>query len=328
MRPPLRNTPLFVVGTIVAIVVGVGMVIGLLGWPTRASLSPAAMPLPSTVPMADDVPTATTGTAAASTPNGAPTAQPLPSVTPAPAHAVEVSLDGIDQLSSQGGLAVTIGIANNQNVPLVFRFDPAYDVQVHDAHGKSLPLRWADYQGVETIPALGTAQLTHAFFAADVTDAAIWPLTVAVQRVPGAGPAIWQVPKTGAPTIATTAQPTPPAPPEDSTGPVTASIVNPLPSSELGGVQVDLQIQNNQATDLVFQFDPNNQLSAVDNLSRPYDVRWAQYAGAVRVAAHSSAQLARVFFSGPIDNGNPTWLKITLRQIPGGQSVTVSTPLS
>lgn len=327
MRPPLRNASLVVVGTVAAIVIGIAAVIGLLGSPTRGTGSPAATPLAATVPTTTVAPTVTAGAAAQATPNGAPTTQPLQSVTPATAHPVELSLDGIDQLSDQGGLAVTIGIANNRSAPLAFRFDPAYDVQVHDAHGKSLPLRWAEYHGVETVPALATAQLTHAFYAADVTNGAIWPLTVTVQRVPGAGQVVWRAPKTGAPTVVTTTQPTPPPPPADSTGPVTASVLNPLPSSELGGVQVDLQIQNTQATDLVFQFDPNNQLTAVDNLSHTYYVRWAQYDGTVRIPAHSSAQLARVFFGGPIDNGNPAWLKVTLRQVPGGQPITASTPL-
>jgi hypothetical protein len=327
MRPQLRSVPLVVVGTIGALMIGVAAVIGLLGWPTRPGGSPEMVPLTATIPTATVAPTVRAGGIAQSTPNVAPTSQSLTSTPTTPAHPVELSLDGVDQLSDQGGLAITVGIANNRSVPLVFRFDPAYDVQVHDARGKSLPLRWAEYHGVETVPALATTQLTHAFFAADVANAATWPLTVAVDRVPGAGQVVWRAPKTGTPTVDTTARPAPPPPPPDSTGPVTASVINPLPSSELGGVQVDVQIQNTQATDLVFQFDPNHQLSAVDNLSHTYYVRWAQYDGTVRVPAHSSAQLARVFFGGPIDNGNPAWLKITLRQVPGGKPVTASTPL-
>jgi|GEM_PF-5164530 len=258
-------------------------------------------------------PTATTGRTvirATATP-----ARPHPSATVTPNQPVTLNLVSVEQQPSQGGMIVTIDIANHQASPLSFQFAPEYDLQVTDANGRTWPLRWASYAGAPTIASGKTTQLVRAFIAGDTTRAK-WPLTVIARHVPDLGQVTWHVDQKGTTTLASVDAPVA-VPTIPATGPVSLSLTNVQPNSQLGGVQADLIVRNDQSKDLVFNFDPNSQVSARDSLGRPYNVRWAQYSGVIHVAPHQSVRLARVFLAGPLDNGDPTWVRVTVTQVPG-----------
>jgi hypothetical protein len=238
---------------------------------------------------------------------------------------VTLNVASVQSEPAQGGVIVTIGIANNLPTPLSFNFDPTTQVHLTDAHGQTWTLRWAEYRGAFQLPANSQGQLVRAFFGESSTKVT-WPLTVSVSRIPHLGAIAWTVDDSGA-TGSAQIQPPPPVPNLGSGGPVSLSVANAEPDTQLGGVQVDLMLHNGQAADLALRFDPNRQLTAVDNLGRPWSVRWAQYDGQLKVGSDQTVRLAQVFFAGPIDSGNPGWLRVSLNQIPGSQPVQVAVPL-
>lgn len=244
-----------------------------------------------------------------------PTPAARPTATATPAQPVALSLASVEQEPSQGGLIVTLDVANRTASALSFQLAPENDLQVTDAAGRDWPLRWASYNGALKVPAGQSAQLVRAFIAGDLSHAR-WPLTVTARHVPQVGEISWKIDQQGKPTLASASAPIV-LPTLPAGGPVQLSLANVQPSSQLGGIQADLMLQNNQSSDLVFRFDPNDQVSARDSLGRPYSVRWAQYGGVVHVAPHQSVRLAQVFLAGPLDNGNPTWLQVSVKQVPG-----------
>jgi len=237
-----------------------------------------------------------------------------PTATATPAQPVALSLASVEQEPSQGGVIVTLDVANRTASALNFQLAPENDLQVTDAAGREWPLRWASYNGGLKVPAGQSTQLVRAFIAGDLTHAR-WPLTVTARHVPQVGEISWKVDQQGKPTLASVSAPVV-LPTLAAGGPVQLSLANVQPSSQLGGIQADLMLQNNQSSDLVFRFDPNDQVSARDSLGRPYSVRWAAYGGVVHVAPHQSVRLAQVFLAGPLDNGNPTWLQVSVKQVP------------
>ncbi len=272
------------------------------------SMSPTAMPSPVSSTVA--VPNATAG----------------PMTTTTPAVPVALSVTSIEPQTNGDGVIVTIDVANHLSRPLSFDFDPARDVEVHDSHGSSWGIRWAEYRGAPTFAVGETARLVRGLFVSGGSTAVAWPLTILVHHVPGAGGAQWSVSQNDRfPAVATQIPPRPP--PTVAPGPVSVAAIDPLPSTELGGVQVDLDLHNQQASELLMRFDPNAQIAATDNLGRPYQVRWAQYGGIVRVPARGSSHLARIFLSGPIDTGHPSWVHVVVSQVPGGGSISTNVPV-
>jgi len=301
-----RKIVFIFVGCAAAATLGVAALFGVVGSPPRVGPTPTA-------------------TVRAARPASIPS--PAPTATATPVPSVTLALTSLDRQPSLGGVTATIVIANHRTSPLSFSFDPTYDLKVVDAHGKTWPLRWAEYDGAPNLADGATAQLARAFFAGPVSSAAAWPLTVTVERAPGVGTVAWRVPRRGAPTP-TVDRSLLPLPVIAPTGPIRLTLANPQPNSGLGGVQVDLMIQNARATDLVFRFDPSAQLSAADNLNRPYHVGWAQYDGVVHVAPHATVRLARVFFEGPIGDARAQWLTVELQQVPGAQRLKNVVPLN
>ncbi len=311
MNPPLKRVILIIIGCAAAATLGVGVLLGIIGEPPRADTEPTARARIIQLPPTE-------------TPSATPVATPTPAPTPGPS--VRLALTSFDRQPSLGGVTATIVIENHRSSPLTFSFDPSYDVRLVDARGTSWPLRWAAYNGSVTLAPGKSVQLTQAFFAGPVAASTSWPLTVTVERAPGVGRVSWKIPEHGAATTSVdrlAAQ----IPTVVASGPVALSLSDPLPSSALGGIQVDLMIQNKRSTDLVFRFDPTAQLSAEDNLKRPYRVRWAQYDGVVHVGPHATERLARVFFEGPITDAAATWLTVSLRQVPGVQTLQSNVPL-
>ncbi len=308
-------------GAIVATALGVGAILAYLAPATRTSPE-AAREIPPAATVSPRPATRLSPTVRAGT-----SSPIVPTTTPRPAGPVELSLVSVDRQPSQGGLTIVVGLTNHQATPLTLNFDPPHDLELRDARGMTWPLRWAEYHGSATIGPEVTAQLARAFFAGDVTNVAAWPLTVAVHRVPGARTSQWRLARTGPPTPQPSASVVP-LPPSDPPGPLALTLANVEPSSALGGIQVDLELHNGLASDLVFQFDPSSQLSAVDNLGRSYQVRWAQYDGTVRVAPGATARLTRAFLSGPIAEDQTAWLRVTLRQVPGARPLNATVSLS
>jgi hypothetical protein len=309
VNPPLRKMLFIVVACAAAATLGVGALVGIIGPAPEIKIEPTAQavvtrPLPSATP----------------TPN------PPPTATPTPVAPVTLALTSLDRQPSLGGITATIIIENHRSSPLSFSFDPAYDVTAVDALGHTWPLRWAEYDGSPHIAAGSSARLVRAFFAGPVASATSWPLTITVARAPGIRKIDWHVPDNGTPTSTVDNQAAA-IPTVAPSGPIALTLANPQPSSGLGGIQVDLMIQNDRSTNLVFRFDPNAQLSAEDNLNRPYRVRWAQYDGVVRVAPHTTTRLARVFFEGPVADARASWLTVVVRQVPGAFSLKNVVPL-
>lgn len=289
------------VGGALVATIGVTIASGVVGQPPRQPdlpTSPGSIRQPPTV---------------SSTPAVATRAVP----TPTPETTVTLTLASFDREPSLGGVSVTIDVVNGRPSPVSFAFDPSYDLRLVDARGSSWPLRWAEYTGTLTVSASSSARLVRAFFAGPVGVDTVWPLTLAADRTPAGRTVEWHVSQHGLPTPVVDRS-TMPLPPTPSPGPIVLQLTDPRPSSALGGVQVDLTIQNSRPNDLIFQFDPSAQLTAVDNLDRPYHVRWAQYQGIVHVGPHQSGRLARVFFEGPVSDGRSAWLKVELHQVPGG----------
>jgi hypothetical protein len=282
---------------------------GMLGPPSISGVNrpTTSTPAPTPSPLA-------TSTALAATP------APSPTVAASPTPAVELAIASVDRQPSQGGLIVVVDVINHQQQALTFSFDPSYDVHLADATGKAWPLRWAEYKGNTSVPPAASVQLARAFFAGNVAASGGWPLVVSVRRVPLVPGVEWKIDQSGESTLAAI-DPTPVLPTPVPSGPVALTLASAQPSTEQGGVQVDLELANHQTNDLAFVFDPNAQVSATDNLGRPYRVAWAQYDGTVRVPAGTSARLARVFFTGPIADGNPAWLTVTVHQVPGARPI-------
>ncbi|HUX87166.1 MAG TPA: hypothetical protein VMW65_09205, partial [Chloroflexota bacterium] len=247
--------------------------------------------------------------------------------TTAPSTDVALSLVSVDRQPSQGGMSVTIDLSNHRSSALSFAFDPSYDVHVQDAGGNQWSLRWAEYKGTPNISAGGSEQLAHAFFAGPVDNQAVWPVTVTVERIPGLGKTSWRVPRSGQPPTLASVSQLPAVPTVTASGPIALSDTNPEVNSGLGGVQVDLMIENRQANDLVFNFDPNSQLTAQDNLGRPYHLGWAQYDGIIHLGPNGTVRLARAFFEGPVSDAKAGWLTIQVRQVPGATALKTNVPL-
>lgn len=247
--------------------------------------------------------------------------------TPTPTRPVTLVLTSVDRQPSLGGITLTVVIENQQAAPLSFAFDPSYDLTMVDARGNPWALRWAEYTGSPTVAAGASAQLVRAFFAGPVASSSVWPLTLSVERAPLIGRVTWTIAARGtSPPSVDAAGPRLPV--VTPSGAVSLRLANPRPSSGLGGIQVDLLIRNSRSTDLVFRFDPGAQLTAEDNLGRPYHVRWAQYGGTVHLRPHAAARLARVFFEGPIADSRASWLSVQLHQVPGAGVLTGVVPLS
>lgn len=317
MNNAWRKSVFLLVGCAAAATIGVAALFGVVGQPR------ADAPTPTAVAMA------TPARAALIQQKVAPTRtpKPTPAATPTPGPAVSVSLASFDQKPSLGGAIATFEIENHRSSALSFAFDPTYDVRLVDAHGKAWPLRWAAYDGSPKVAGNSSAQLARAFFAGPVGDAKSFPLTVSVERVPSVGKVTWKVSDHGSPTpvaVRSALQ----LPVLKPAGPVALTLANPQPNSALGGIQVDLMVHNAQSKDLVFQFDPNAQITAEDNLHRPYHVQWAQYAGKVHVGPHATVRLARVFFSGPIADAQASYLTVSLRQVPGATQLRNVIPLN
>lgn len=256
-------------------------------------------------------------------------ARPSPTLAPptaTPAALVNLALTSFDRQPSLGGVTVTIVLENHQSSSTSFSFDPANDLRLVDARGATWPLRWAEYNGEPTVAGHSAARLVRAFFAGPIESATSWPLTLTIERTPAGRTVRWQLSQHGVPTPVVT-HPSVAVPPLVANGPITLTVENPRPSSALGGVQVDLLIQNARSDELAFQFDPGTQLTAIDNLGRPYHLRWAQYEGIVRVPPNQTARLARVFFEGPISDDRSAWLKVELRQVPSGSVLRAVVPL-
>lgn len=299
MNPPLRKIIVFVVGCAAVATLAVGVLLGIIASPPSLHVEPTARAL-----------------VVAPAPSSTATAQPAPTTTPGPP--ISVNLTSFDRQPTQGGITATITIENHRSEPLSFSFDPTFDLRAVDAHGHTWPLRWAEYDGAPKIAANSSARLVRGFFAGPVTSAASWPLTITVERAPGLGNVEWHVTEHGTPTPAVESSVVR-IPTIVPSGSISLQVANPQPSSGLGGTQVDLMIRNDRATELAFNFDPNQQITAEDNLHRPYQVRWAQYGGVVKVAPHSTARLARVFLAGPIADAQASWLTVSLHQVPGAQ---------
>jgi hypothetical protein len=237
-----------------------------------------------------------------------------------------MSLTSIERSTAEDGVIVAIDIANDGQQTLSYAFNPAQDVIVRDSIGGVWSMRWAEYNGNPSFPAGGSGQLIRALFAGNASNALAWPLTIDVHHVPGVSLAHWQVNQNDAmPQPA--AQSAPSSPPSTADGAISLAVLNPVANSGGGGVQVDLEMNNGQASDMTFAFDPNVQVIAADSLGRPYDVKWAQYDGNVRIPAQSSGHLATVFLSGPINDGHPTWLRVEVRKVPGVGPISATVPL-
>lgn len=311
MIRPTKKIILTLIGCAAAATLGVGVLLGIIAEPQRVQPAATARPRLGQV---------------AAVARSTPTRVPTPSLMPTPGPPISLALTSLDRQPSLGGVTATIVIENHRSSALTFSFDPSLDVRAVDARGRGWPLRWAEYNGSVTLAPGKSTQLTRAFFAGPVATPAAWPLTITVERAPGVGRVSWKVPEHGATTTAVdrlAAQ----IPTVVPTGPISLALANSLPSSALGGIQVDLMIRNDRSTDLVFRFDPSAQLSAQDNLKRAYRVRWAQYDGIVHVGPHATARLARVFFEGPIGDAAASWLSVSVRQVPGAQSLRNVIPL-
>lgn len=313
IRFPGRTTLAIAAGFIATVLISAGALYALLG-PTGQVTEHVSGPVTRQL-ITQSSPTATVRPTPRPSP---PSVKATPS--PTPTSNVTLSIGTVKAEKDQGGVAVTIDLANQRSTPLDFAFDPAFDVHVQDASGKTWPLRWAEYHGAEHVASQTSLELTHAFFSGSVENPGVWPLTVSVEHVRGASRVQWRVAKDGTTTSVVIHQQVV-ALPTIAPGPVSLTVTNPLPNPALGGVQVDLLVHNQTTSDLTFQFSPNDQITAEDNLNRPYQVRWAQYDGIVRVAPGATVRLARMFLSGPIATGNPAWLSVTVHQVPGAKTV-------
>ncbi|MGH2461034.1 MAG: hypothetical protein ACRDIY_19425 [Chloroflexota bacterium] len=311
MNTPVRRIVLVLVGCTAAVILGVATLVGVIGPP--AVLSPRA----ATAGVSHPAPRL------AQAPPLTPT--PTPAATPRPT--VSLALTSFDRQPSLGGVTATITIENRRSSALAFSFDPAYDLKLVDARGNSWQLRWAAYAGSPTVAPNQDRQLANAFFAGPVSSAAAWPLTLTVERVPVVGTEHWRIAQRGAPTPSVDRSAVQAIPTVAQSGPIALTLDDALPSSGLGGIQVDLMVRNQRGTDLVFNFDPNAQIAATDNLGRVYHVRWAQYAGIVRVGPHQTTRLARVFLEGPLADARATWLSVTVHQVPGAPGLRNVVPL-
>jgi hypothetical protein len=286
---------------------------------TTAILSMGSTSLPGAT--ATDGPQTTrnpTATSASST--------PIAVLTSTPDFPVTLSLTSVDKSAAEAGVIVAVSLANNQQSVLTFAFDPTHDVEIHDARGTPWSERWAEYNGNPSLAGGESSKLVRALFAGDATNPASWPLTITVYHVPGAGTAEWQVTQNDA-LPRTASQNTPTQPAATATGPLSLTANNAISSSSEGGVQIDLELSNQLSTDLAFSFDPNTQVEATDSLGRPFQVRWAQYDGVIRVPSQQSVRLARVFLGGPVNDGHPTWIRVVVTQIPGSGPLSATLPL-
>ncbi len=315
MNTSVRKILLVLVGCTTAVALGIAALVGVIGAPPSHDVpSPAVVAFTHRA-----IPVAQSATET-------PTPRPA-TPTPARAPTVSLALTSFDRQPSLGGVTATIIVKNDRTNPLSFSFDPTYDLSLVDARGNSWQLRWAEYEGSPNVASGTSRQLTRAFFAGPVASAAVWPMTLTVERVPGVGTERWRISQHGQPTPSVDRASVQPVPTIAQPGPIAFTLDNPLPSSELGGIQVDLMVANQRPTDLVFRFDPNAQLAASDNLGRAYRVRWAQYDGIVRVGPHQTTRLARVFFEGPITDGRAAWLDVEVSQVPGAPRLRNVVPL-
>ena len=316
MRATWKSGFFILVGFFAALLIGAGALFAL--------LAPASHVPPVTQAAASTSPSPTLRTRAIPTRVGL-TPTRTPTVVSSPD--VVLSLVSVDRQPSQGGMTVTIDLSNHRSSALSFAFDPNYDVRVQDARGNAWSLRWAEYKGSPNVASGSTEQLARAFFAGPVDNQAVWPVAVSVERIPGVGKTIWRVPQSGPPPTLASVAKLPTVPTVTASGPITLSAANPEVDSGLGGVQVDLLIENRQANDVVFNFDPNSQITAQDNLGRPYHLGWAQYAGSVHIGPNGTNRLARAFFEGPIGDAKASWLTIQIRQVPGTSVLATNVPL-
>jgi hypothetical protein len=254
------------------------------------------------------------------------TANAAPTFSPAPVSPVTLALSSIEPQTDGSSVIVGIDVANHRASSLSFAFDPGDDVALRDAGGTSWSLRWAQYSGSPTVAANATSLLVRGLFVGPAARKIAWPLDVVVHHVPGAGTAEWHVNQSDTLPEAAT-QIAPPTPPSVPAGAISLVASNPIPSTELGGVQVDLAVSNQQPSELLLHFDPNVQVTAADNLGRLYQVRWAQYAGETHVPAHATVHLTRLFLSGPIATGDPAWLAVVVHQVPGGVPLKANVPM-
>src|SRR5713226_552817 len=119
---------------VAAMVLGIGGAVALLGPTSTGPTAPTATRVPITIP-----------TAATSSPVAEATASGPATPVPAPTAPVEVALATVDRQPSQGGVTISVAVANHQDVPLTLSFDPKYDLDVRDARGTTWQLRWAEY---------------------------------------------------------------------------------------------------------------------------------------------------------------------------------------
>jgi len=312
MNAPVRKIVLVLVGCTAVVTLGIAALVGVIGSPPSLSARPPLRQAASR-PAARPVRNATS------------TLTSTPAATPGPT--VSLALTSFDRQPSLGGVTATITIENRRTAPLAFSFDPAYDLKLVDTRGNAWQLRWAEYDGSPTVAPGKTRQLARAFFAGPVASNAAWPLTLTVERVPVVGTEHWRVSQRGESTPSIERSAVQAIPTVAQSGPIALSLANSLPSSGLGGVQVDLIVENQRGTDLVFRFDPNAQIAAADNLGRAYRVRWAQYDGVVRVGPQQQTRLARVFLEGPMADARATWLTVTVTQVPGAPALRNVVPL-
>lgn len=308
MNTRFRRILVVFVGCTAAVILGIASLIGVIGSPPGLGIRASATA---------SRPPARLALHATPTPPSTPAATPSP--TPGPT--VSLALTSFDRQPSLGGVTATITIENHRAAPLAFSFDPTYDLRLVDTLGNAWQLRWAEYDGAPTVVPGQTRQLARAFFAGPVSSNAAWPLTLTVERVPVVGTEHWRVSRQGAPTPSIDRSTVQVIPTIAQSGPIALTLANSLPSSGLGGIQVDLMVVNERDTDLVFRFDPNAQITASDNLGRAYHVRWAQYDGVVRVGPQQESRLARVFLEGPVADARATWLSVTVTQVPGSQAL-------
>lgn len=120
------------------------------------------------------------------------------------------------------------------------------------------------------------------------------------------------------PVVTTTPDERPPELGQPIVGETTAAEVSRIEvNSAAGGVEVTLQLRNQQSVDLSFPFEPSKALSLTDVNGRPYHLAWAEHDGQPRVPAGGEARLVRAFFAGPVDDIPSEGLRLSVQSVPG-----------
>jgi hypothetical protein len=83
----------------------------------------------------------------------------------------------------------------------------------------------------------------------------------------------------------------------------------------LGGVEVELVVENDRPDELTFPFDPTADVTVVDDAGARFDMAWGTYTTEVVVPPRGRTTLFKGFFRGPLDEDRD--LIVEVLRVPG-----------